>query len=90
MDRHVIAQPLTSPIVKYRCSGKNAYVLVVCSNIEGDGKSLLRLDASQGCVEGQLAHRDTHPVNALKGEEKMNIVSTLFYNNLRRYKSVYV
>ena len=36
--------------------------LPVCADVEGDGEGLVGRDAGQGGVEGQLTHRDTHPL----------------------------
>ncbi len=44
------------------------HMLVVRSDVEGDGQRLLRLDSGQGGVQGQLADRDTHAMDTLKQE----------------------
>jgi hypothetical protein len=48
------------------------HILVVRSDVEGDGQRLLRLDSGQGGVQGQLADRDTHAMDTLKQESWFN------------------
>ena len=69
---------------------KNVYLLVVSSHVQSDWESLLWLDSSQGCVEGKLANRDTHAVDALKDKNKKYIkitAVTVFVSTLRTSES---
>lgn len=45
------------------CCSPGSY-LIVCTHVQHDRQALLWRHPSAGCVEGQLAYRDAHPVAA--------------------------